>query len=1042
MNATRNHVLRRAVLGASALALAALPAHATLKYQPGDYVQDGLVVHLDGIANAGADKPHDPTAAQWANLADPSNPAAITANASSGWRNDGYYFRWNSTASYAQLVSAAPAMTQATFEFAVDAKASDQKSLSWGTVFLSSTNDMRVCVFTDGSQVLGFNALEWTGGSGNTARTRVTGWSWRQATFTYGTAGADGQKSYDCGAANDSRSRTTANSGSIPSVRWMFGSNIKSQSEGAQFTGTMRTVRIYNRALTAEEVAQNAAIDAARFEGEMPVTNAVVATSQTGANGNEVPGVYAVDGSHVFTAPASRTVSGTTYALTGCTVAEWDAATGSWGTAVQCDGVFAVEVSESEKVKITWNWASTSATLNRYATDGLVVWLDGIWNAGKGVHNASATTWANLANPANNAAITANASSGWRDDGYYFCFASSKPSYAQLVSATPAMTQATFEFAVDAQAADQKSLDWGSTFISSNAQSDDQRICAISATEIRFKGDKWTGNSTRPSISGWSWKQASFTLAETGAGNFKAYDQGIPKTAGAAATSGTTSIPETRWMIGSRLNQNDEPRQFTGTMRSVRIYDRALSPGEVAQNAAADAARFDGSAATAVEVAADPRGFSGREPAGMYFPEGWTFSSGVSTKTVGSVEYAPAGYIVETYDSTLSAWVVSERVQCNGNGTVEWTAPAAPFSTYRLTWLWEPVSGIRRAADYTIADYAPGGMVVWYDGICNDGIGAAHVDSASHRWRELVSGEQANMGVNDNSHWTKDGYYFAVGPDGEKSYAYLRKFVSLGKVGTIELACDTKSSEQTAKEAKYVTFGCTGETTSNNMEIRVNAQQEYLRLVDDAWTGNAESQYSGTQYANWNYRANMTPPWDGKHAAFVIDTDGHRSYAKGLRDHDKPCRHEIKDMPAAYWMIGNKYYQGTSANDQLVGTMKAVRAYNRVLSDDEIAYNYKVDVARFDGALAATNVVVAASDYNGDLAADAYEVYGTHVFEGAASSVDGSMPNRAKVWTLENGAWVLSETIDGPAYTYTAGTSPATVKIEFGKTNPFVMIVR
>ena len=37
MKKTRSHILNCAMLGASALALAALPARATLKYQPGDY---------------------------------------------------------------------------------------------------------------------------------------------------------------------------------------------------------------------------------------------------------------------------------------------------------------------------------------------------------------------------------------------------------------------------------------------------------------------------------------------------------------------------------------------------------------------------------------------------------------------------------------------------------------------------------------------------------------------------------------------------------------------------------------------------------------------------------------------------------------------------------------------------------------------------------------------------------------------------------------------------------------------------------------------
>ena len=152
------------------------------------------------------------------------------------------------------------------------------------------------------------------------------------------------------------------------------------------------------------------------------------------------------------------------------------------------------------------------------------------------------------------------------------------------------------------------------------------------------------------------------------------------------------------------------------------------------------------------------------------------------------------------------------------------------------------------------------------------------------------------------------------------------------------------------------------------------------------------------------------------------------------------CRTTVKEMPAAFWMMGNTYYNGSIGNDQLVGTMKAVRAYNRVLTDAEIAQNYKVDVARFDGKLTVTNVIVAASDFNGPLAADAYEVYGSHTFVGAAGP-DGD-PNRVKVWTLQNGAWTLSETLSEASYTYDAGSRDDIVKIEFGRTSPFVMVVR
>ena len=1040
MRIPTTRILRRAASGAAvlaALAFCAAPfsARAALKYQPDDYVQEGLVVHLDGIANAGIGKPHDPGETQWANLANPTNPAAIKANASSGWRKDGYYFCWaDNSSSYAQLVSATPAMTQATFEFAVDAKPGDQGKLSWGCTFISANyqnDDQRIC--TTAEKEILFKGDKWTG---NNTRPIISSWSWKQASFTLAESGSDNFKAYDQGAAKTSGSSATSGTTSIPETKWMFGSRLNQSDVNMQLTGTMRSVRIYNRALSAGEVEQNAAADAARFEGVMPVTNAVVATSQTGAEGYEATGVYAVDGSHVFTAPAVRTVSGETYALAGCTVEKWEG--GAWGAPETRTGVFAVEVAESEKVRITWDWTKASGTPGGYVTDGLVVWLDGIANAGAGKpHDPSATQWANLADASNPAAITANASSKWMDDGYYFCWASSKPSYAQLVSAAAPMTKATFEFAVDAKAGDQSSVSWGTAFFSSTNH---MRVCAFNGGLI-FNALEWTGgsdNNARSQFTSWGWKQASFTHGAAGADGQKAYENGVQKDSRSRTSAADGSIPSVRWTVGTSMSNITQGQQFNGTMRSFRIYNRALSAGEVAQNAAADAARFD-TKQGGVEIAPDPRGFAGREAAGFYVPDCWTFSAGATTYTLGGVEYAPAGYIEEEWDDSVSAYVFEKRVMAGVGNAVEYAPPAAPFANRRITWLWEPVSGIRRASDYSIHDYAPVGMVVWYDGICNDGIGAPHQDAADFKWRELVTGEQANMAVNSNSGWESDGYHLALGPGNEKSYFYLNtpnnKLKSLGTVGTMEIACDVKGSEQVGEWPCLLSFGHTNTAWTahdNDMSIHTYGKDGSCRWKTDTWSGG-------------DTRANITQPWDGRHAAFVMDTARFRSYKAGVVDQTQ-TRPAVKEMPAAFFFVGNKFYQNGKANNnsysQLTGTMKAVRAYSRVLSDAEIAQNYKVDVARFDGALVTTNVVVAASDYNGSLAADAYEVFGTHVFTASASAADGSAANCVKVWTFRDGEWVRDANVDAPSYTYVAGTSPATVKIEFGRTSALVLVVR
>ena len=75
------------------LAILAPCAQAALKYDVGGYVQDGLVLHLDGIRNAGAQAAHDSGALQWADLAAKGGAARIVKETDGGeWTADGYCF--------------------------------------------------------------------------------------------------------------------------------------------------------------------------------------------------------------------------------------------------------------------------------------------------------------------------------------------------------------------------------------------------------------------------------------------------------------------------------------------------------------------------------------------------------------------------------------------------------------------------------------------------------------------------------------------------------------------------------------------------------------------------------------------------------------------------------------------------------------------------------------------------------------------------------------------------------------------------------------
>ena len=1064
MKTTRSTTCRNAFAAVRVAAMltafsAAITARATLKYQPGDYVQDGLVMHLDGIANVGAGLPHNPSANVWANLADENNPAGISESNSSGWRNGtGYYFNYDGSPSCAQLSSAAPAMTQATFELACDVNPAAQTATSWGPRFISAANDMNIHISGPSDTTLRFKSNDWTGNVNDGAyRAQIPGWGWKQASFTFGAAGAGGLKSYENGVLVQSVARSTATEGSIPATQWMVANKNGQFQSSQQLTGIMKSIRIYNRALTADEVKANADIDAARFEGVMPVTNAVVATSVAGAFGNEVPGVYAVDGSHVFTARPFAKVGSSSYVCTGCIVERWE--NGTWGAAETCDGVFAAVVSESEKVRITWQWAATAATLgtgiDAYATDGIKVWYDGICNVGKGLPHASApSAWRELAlNKTAN--ISTNANSHWTSDGYYFAVGpNNEKSYVYLRELVSLGTVGTIELASQTEASEQtaawaKYLTFGYTSTSWNASYENGMAIQVNGkqTFLRLNDDAWTGNAesqyTGTQYANWNYrantsqywggKHAVFVVDTD---NHRTYLKGVRDQVKPCRTT-VKEMPAALWMIGNTYyNGTVGNDQLVGTIKAVRAYNRVLSDAEISRHYSIDVWRFDGEmpVSNAVEVVADPRGLAGREQPGVYFPQGgWGFTAGTATQTVNGVSYAPAGYILETWDPVLSSWQVQGAYD-----SASYTSPAAaPFPSVRLIWKWEPVAGIRRAADYDVGDYVQGGLVGWLDGIRNAGPNLPH-DSAATTWIDLSTRKsEVTLRTNDSSHWTDDGYYFDIGTDGTSpSYAYLRQKLSLGTNGTIEIASyidNTKLNTNNvadfvARVVSYTTGSSSGKFTETCVRVQSRTQNN-LNWNADHWSDTV-----------WQNRVNIPAPWDRRHASFVMDTGTYSSYAKGVLAQSQ-TRGSVVTMPSVFWMIGSRYNY-SDAKCQLTGTMKALRLYNRPLSAAEIAQNYKVDVARFDGALLTTNVVVAASDYNGTLVADAYEVLGTWTFTGAPSPVTGKLPNRVKVWTFENGSWGRPEIINEGSYTYDPASSPAKVMIEFGKINPLMMILR
>lgn len=1024
--------------GAAAITLAgAMQARAALKYETGDYAaQDALVMHLDGIRNVGANRAHDSNASTWIDLAGKAGAITLVkrdASDASAWTDKGYFF---AGMSYGISGVALPEMTNLTIEAFGDFPADRQRTSA--TKYQEYANYVSANALGKDFGIYTYNGernLFWkTDNCGVSSRPSFGSWNSKNVSCVLA---ADTAKMYENGVEKASQTRSAQTA--VPSVKYVLANsgNDEKYLTGNNYTrqayGTFNAVRIYNRALTADEVAQNAAIDAARFEGVMPVTNAVVATSVAGANGNEFPGVYAVDGSHVFIASPSAKVGSTTYACTGYTIERWE--NGAWGTPTTV-AAYSVTVSESEKVRITWQWAEASGTLDGgYVTDGLVLWYDGIWNAGVGVHDSSAAVWKDLSSSGNDALLSTNGvttygTAGWKANGYQFF----RNAWFETAAGQSFGDTFTIQTVGDFSQSAPNLCTYPMLFYGSANTSDTLQMYwnnSANSKKVFLLADSFTGNnsSRRPYVtSSWAGRYLTSVLEKNGSGGRDAwmfegteYPTDLPGYV-AGRTSSKDFSAATKWAVGSipstANSGHRSDRLYTGTINAVRVYSRKLSSAEIARNREVDEARFFGGATPAngaVAVRSQFADLSGREPNGCYFPDSWTFSAG--SGTARGCTWRCSGYTLEAWDSANGRW--GEPASYEGS---TYTSPSGTaFPSVRLTWLWSPVSGVRSAADYDVGDYVAAGLSVHLDGIRNAGVAAAH-DPNPTTWADLSPNAShavfTKRTATDGSGWNEagNGYFF-----GGRTYAQMAANLPATPTVTLELFGRFVAADQNdGRTGDYCPNYISGPNDFCVFTFKTGVE---LRWKTDPYNGSSDA--SARPYFS---------PWKGRNFSVAFGLETMVSYEDGVSKASKR-RTAVNTIPATRWMIANNQLvvSGSDYSRQAIGTVNAVRVYDRQLSAGEVSWNHKVDAARFEGALAVTNVVVSGKfdNYEG-AAAGEYEVFGSHTFTAGAATDEKGKVRPVVGYTIETwdgSAWGEPVPYDGASYTYTEGTSPAKVRL-------------
>ena len=1013
-----------------------------VKLDVGAYVP-GALLHFDGIRNAGADLPHDPAATTWKNLGTAGVDASFQAirGDASGWGTRGYQFQGKSMAQTLQPVNLGQNFT---IQEVLDVDCANQikpDPHTWPNYFAEMRDN---CVFT---RDLG-NTLELKSDSfGSKTRTYCKNWAGRYFTCIVGPSDIylTQSTSYENRIARTESADTGAQT-------WTWGSSAMGTAQ-RYVIGTFYSVRVYPRVLTEEELAWNRLVDEFRFRDVLPADYSVVdvRSDELGAFDAASSGAFLISGAQTFTVDAEVTAAdGNVYTNAGYTVETWNAEKKTWGAPVVSAGTsYAAAGTAGSRVRLTWLWGLKRGVrvfdADAYAPNDLLLNFDGFFNVGRGqAHDSSATTWKNLGEVPTVATFNPESddTSFWRATGFYFA----GRNYAQIAGAADPGLQFTIQEAMTLNTLNQPTLPDQTTYPSYFGAPND--MCNLYSFVV-FKTDLATGSSWeggRPKFSG-TWSGLYLTAGVD-------YDksmltQGTSPGSWAGVKFGSAIGPQ-RWTWGSSLGGGGgkTQRYMRGTIHSVRLYARNLTVRDLVRNREVDEVRFRGVVPDgAVQVRSTVQGIEADDFCGVYQMVGGaskTFTQPARVTGPDGRIWAVDGCRIETWNAAKALWVES------GTAAAYTFTEGAGVAKARLTWQWRPAKGLRAA--YDVGDYVQDGLVGHWDGIRNKGPAVPH-DAASATWVDLSGfGRDATYfkmdpsisstyDLTDRGAWVADGYDFTG-----VSWWAIGNTLDLGRRFTVQLVCDVDFSKQTANRsgtggAPWPTFfGQTGDCGNLYTYGKGNA----LNFKCDGITGNKRAQLAGFQgrYVNAMFD-------DGNSAVF--QTSVRPAYVVG----NPPS--PASAIGAKQWSWGSTAHgvQNTGSLDRcLVGTIHAVRLYDRILTDAELARNRAVDENRFRGAgIATTNVLVAsrAKLAQGVEANGAYEVDGEWMFTAVpvtATRADGRevvlTPTGYTLETWGDGAWGVPTAYSSTNYAHSVATQPTPVRLTWiwSRNDGTMLIVR
>ena len=211
-------------------------------------------------------------------------------------------------------------------------------------------------------------------------------------------------------------------------------------------------------------------------------------------------------------------------------------------------------------------------TARGYVQDGLVALWDGKENAGWGVHDATATDWVDLTGGGRNWANIVTGSNSWGAD-HLSVYQNTRRNQTWTIGTAVN----TIEVCGWSEASDSFLL-----FSLGGTDEDSNKLFSILPTNNRgFQFLSRSPSMFKPHNADWT---ASATWGDAANPDHTYYNgEEMPHTAGSTSW-GSMSV--------AAFTPNAS-YSFRGKVRSIRVYDRALTAAEVAANYAVDKARFN-----------------------------------------------------------------------------------------------------------------------------------------------------------------------------------------------------------------------------------------------------------------------------------------------------------------------------------------------------------------------------------------------------------------------------------------------------------------